>query len=632
MKCLFIFISLFACGIALAADNVRPNIVFILADDLGGRDLGCYGSTFHQTPHLDALAKRGMLFTQAYSASPLCSPTRSSILTGMAPARTGITAPACHVPQVILEKALMKGGPQTRVLGAESVTRMRTEYVTLAELFKQAGYRTGHFGKWHLGPAPYSPLEQGFDVDLPHTPGPGPGGGNGYFAPWAFWKNEGKPGDHIEDRMAEEAVKFMQENRDRPFFLNYWAFSVHSPWMAKADYIKEAAQHAAPTSGQCNPMYAGMIRSLDEAVGRLTKTLDELKIADKTLVVFTSDNGAWHNVPKEAMGKNSSYSNVPVTSNAPFRSGKASNYEGGTRVPLLIAWPGHVEPGSRSAEVVQSVDFFPTLVELCQLKSPEGQPLDGVSIAPAMKGGKVEREAIFCHFPHGGRSDIEGFLPGTWVRRGDWKLIRFFAAAEDGSDGLELYNLAEDVSETKNLALQKPELVSELNKLISDYLKHTEAVVPRLNPAYKPKSEPTAKGRVVGGWKSNDQAKLQLTPEGALIIECTGGDPWLATTVVPPDKHDSMTVRIRWRSTAKGQPLIYYTSIEGQPFHKDRTVPLPGVADGEWQEQDVELPVKSLHSLRLDPAQGKGRVEISNLSLMGGDGKVLQKWLPFTKP
>jgi arylsulfatase A-like enzyme len=629
MKFFSVFILLLAFGFAQAAPDVRPNIVFILADDLGGSDLGCYGSTFHATPHLDALAKRGMLFTQAYSASPLCSPTRSSILTGMAPARTGITAPACHVPQVILEKTLMKGGAQTRVLGAESVTRMRTEYVTLAELLKQAGYRTGHFGKWHLGPAPYSPLEQGFDVDLPHTPGPGPGGGNGYFAPWAFWKDEGKPGDHIEDRMAEEAVKFMRENKDRPFFLNYWAFSVHSPWMAKADYITEAAKNADPKAGQRNPMYAAMIRSLDEAVGRLTKTLDELKLTEKTLVVFTSDNGAWHNVPKEAMGKNSNYSDVPVTSNAPFRSGKASNYEGGTRVPLFIAWPGHVQPGSRSAEVVQSVDFFPTLLELCELQPPAGQVLDGVSIVPAMKGGKVEREAIFCHFPHGGRSDIEGFLPGTWVRRGDWKLIRFFAAAEDGSDRLELYNLVEDVSETKNLAPQKPELVSELNRLISDYLKKTEAVVPKLNPAYKAKGEPIAKRRAVGGWTSSKDARLELTKEGALIVECTGGDPWLATATVPQGNPDSMTVRIRLRRTAKGQALIYYSSSAGQPFHKDRTVPLPGVADGEWHEQEVVLPVKSLHSLRLDPAQGKGRVEISNLSLVDAHGEVLKEWLPF---
>lgn len=207
----------------------KPNIVIILADDLGQRDLGCYGSTFHRTPHIDALARRGMKFTNGYSASPLCSPTRASLLTGLHPARIGITAPNCHLSKVRLEKTPAKGGPNARVLTAESITRLKTEYLTLPEVLRDAGWRTGHLGKWHLGAEPYSPLQQGFDSDLPHTSGPGPGGGNGYFAPWQFWKGEGTPGDHIEDRMAEEAEKFITANKDRPFFLNYWAFSVHSP-------------------------------------------------------------------------------------------------------------------------------------------------------------------------------------------------------------------------------------------------------------------------------------------------------------------------------------------------------------------------------------------------------------------
>lgn len=476
---LFTFLA-FLCGQLIAAE--KPNIVFILADDLGGRDLGCYGSTFHQTPHIDALARRGMLFRQAYSASPLCSPTRASILTGLHPARIGITAPNCHLAPVQLEKRLIKG--PGRVLVADSITRLKTDYLTIAEVLRDAGWRTGHLGKWHLGREPFSPLQHGFESDLPHTPAPGPGGGKGYFAPWQFWPGEGQPGDHIEDRMALEAEKFIAANKDRRFFLNYWAFSVHSPWMAKQDYIAEAAQRARPGSPQRNPVYAGMIRSLDDAVGRIVAALEKNGVAERTLIVFTSDNGAWHNVAKEATN-NANFADVPVTSNAPFRSGKASNYEGGTRVPLLAVWPGKIAAGVTSDAVVQSTDFFPTLLDLVQLPRPVGVKFDGESFAPALRGEPLARDTIFSHFPHSGRSDIEGFRPGTWVRRGDWKLIRFFAGNDDGTDRLELYNLREDVGETRNLAKEKPELARELNALITGFLEDTEAVIPKLNPAHK---------------------------------------------------------------------------------------------------------------------------------------------------
>ena len=477
-------IALIASASAALAKEPPPNIVFILADDLGGHDLGCYGSTFHRTPNIDSLAKKGMLFTNAYSASPLCSPTRSSILTGLAPARIGITAPNCHLPAVQLEKRLASGGPTAKVLVADSITRLKTDYITLPKTLKNAGYRTGHFGKWHLGAEPYSPLQHGFDVDLPHTPGSGPGGGNGYFAPWAFWKGVGNAGDHIDDRMADEATKFIRENKDRPFYLNFWAFGVHSPWMGKKDYIEEAAKRADPKAAQRNPVYAAMIRSLDDAVGRIVATLEENKLTENTIIVFTSDNGGWHNVAKEATN-NEAYAGIPVTSNAPLRSGKASNYEGGTRVPLLVVWPGKTKAGSRSDTLAQSTDFFPTLLEMTKLETPKGAKFDGTSIAPAFLGEPVKRDVLFSHFPHGGRSDIDGFRPATWVRNGDWKLIRFFADNPDGSDKLELYDLKLDVGETKNLAPEKPELAKELNGLIGGFLKDTEAVVPKRNPNYR---------------------------------------------------------------------------------------------------------------------------------------------------
>lgn len=307
--------------------------------------------------------------------------------------------------------------------------------------------------------------------------------------------------------MADEAAKFMRANRDRPFFLNYWAFSVHSPWMAKEDYIAEAAGRANPNAAQRNPVYAGMIRSLDDAVGRLTATLDELQLTKNTIVIFTSDNGAWHNVAKEATNK-SEFAGVPVTSNAPLRSGKASNYEGGTRVPLLMAWPGHIAPASTSDAIMQSVDFFPTLAELTKSTVPNGTKFDGISIAPALRGRPLRREAIFSHFPHGGRNDIEGFRPGTWVRRGDWKLIRFFADNADGSDLLELYNLRADIGETKNRAADNPQLAAELNALITGFLKDTDAVIPTLNPNFGKPLPTSSAGKTVGGWRASGVAQL----------------------------------------------------------------------------------------------------------------------------
>ncbi|MGN6555793.1 MAG: sulfatase-like hydrolase/transferase, partial [Verrucomicrobiota bacterium] len=234
------FFGAFLIAVALnaaAAPAQRPNVVFILADDLGVNDISLYGSQFHETPNIDALARRGLKFNQAYSASPLCSPTRSSIMTGLYPARIGITAPECHLPKAVLDKHLnAAAGPNQKALTAESVTRLSTNYYTLAEAFRANGYLTAHFGKWHLGPEPFSPLQQGFDLDIPHTPAPSPLP-NGFFYPFHVWKNHGKPGDNLEDDLCDEAVKFIEQHTNQPFFLNYWAFEVHSPWQAKDKQI-----------------------------------------------------------------------------------------------------------------------------------------------------------------------------------------------------------------------------------------------------------------------------------------------------------------------------------------------------------------------------------------------------------
>ena len=248
---------LMVCAIALSSCSSQetarpPNVVFILADDLGWSDTGLYGSEFYETPNIDALAERGMMFTNAYAAAALCSPTRASILTGLHPARIGMTIPNGHIEQVILEKSLQpRGRANHPALMAASVSRLDLKYFTLSEALKAAGYKTGHFGKWHLGREPYDPLGQGFDVDLPHTPGPGPGGG--YFAPWRFWEGQGEDGDHIEDRMAYEASQFMRQNSDGPFFLNYWCFSVHAPIEGKPELMEKYRAKAKPDESPTEP-------------------------------------------------------------------------------------------------------------------------------------------------------------------------------------------------------------------------------------------------------------------------------------------------------------------------------------------------------------------------------------------
>lgn len=468
----------------------RPNVVLILADDLGWRDTSLYGSTYCETPNIDRLAQRGVRFTNAYAASPLCSPTRSSILTGLYPGRIGITVPAGHLPQVVLEARLPKQAkPDEKAITPGSATRLKTTYPTLAKSLKEAGYATGHFGKWHLGREPYSALQHGFDVDVPHHPGPGPAGS--YLAPWAFapdLKFTGTKGEHIEDRMAQEAVKFIRANKDRPFYLNYWAFSVHSPWGAKPDLIKKYQEKADPKSGQRNPVYGAMVESLDDAVGTLMKTLDELKIADRTIVIFFSDNGGvdWLD---EGMKKNFHF-DCPPTSNAPLRAGKATLYEGGTREPCIVVWPGRVKPNSTTDALLTSVDFYPTLLDMLGVQRKEGQKFDGVSQVPALLGTGAPRDTAYCFFPH--YIPVTGNLPGVWVREGDWKLIRFFCDNADQTDRYELYDLKNDIGETKNLAGKIPDKVKELGVLIQKHLEDIAPQVPIRNPAYQPTATRTS--------------------------------------------------------------------------------------------------------------------------------------------
>ncbi len=625
-----------------AAEPVRPNVVFILADDLGWADTSLYGHTkFHRTPNLDRLAKRGMTFTRAYSASPLCSPTRSAILTGLSPARTGVTTPNCHLPQVVLEAKPGTAAPPTKKsIAPQPVTRLKTEYQTLAETLKSAGYATGHFGKWHLGPDPYSPLQQGFDVDLPHTAGPGPAGS--FVAPWKFPAfKETAPGEHIEDRMAREAVAFMEKHKAQPFFLNYWMFSVHAPFDAKKKLIEKYRPLANPNDPQRSPTYAAMIESMDDAVGTLLDTLDRLNIADRTIIVFTSDNGG--NMYNEIDG-------TTPTSNAPLRGGKATMFEGGTRVPCVVAWPGLTAAGSRSDVIIQSEDFYPTFLDGIGLKPEPNQTFDGVSIVAALKGGTIARDAVFQYFPHD--PGVPDWLPASVsVHRGDWKLIRIFHGGDNSAHRHLLFNLRDDLGEKNNLAAQKPELVAELDALIARFLADTKAVVPIPNPAFDPakyrpelegKAEP--KGKKPGpqpakpgqpaapGWQTSKQASVAAA-DGRLVVSSTGNDPWISTRALPVGMKGPFVVTLRMSSTTKGQGVIYFAG-DTPGFAIARSASFDMNHDGAMHEYQVKIPPETIGAIRLDPGNAPGEVVIAAFDLQDSDGKSvsLVKGLPGKTP
>ena len=480
-------------GIGVARDKPL-NVLMILADDLGWSDTTLNGeNALYETPNLERLARRGMTFRQAYAASPLCSPTRASILTGQTPARHGISTPTAHIKQktVSFTPTLKPAAPPgSKAIGINSVGPLNPALPTLGKLIQQHGYATGHFGKWHLGHPPHSPLEHGFDVDIPHWAGPGPAGS--FLAPWKYKHyDNGKPGEHIEDRMAAEASKWIkqQAKAGKPFYAQYWQFSVHAPFDAKPELIRKYAKKVDPTKGevsvgQRSPTYAAMVQSLDEAVGTLLDALDEAGVAENTLIVFTSDNGGnEYNVIFERDTKGKGFLARP-TDNIPLRGGKATMYEGGIRVPTVIAWPGVVKPSSESEARIQSTDLYPTLLKAIGIKPPENHPIDGIDIAPAFAAKDLRRPGgMITFFPH--NPPVPQWLPpSVAVHEGDWKLIRLFHEGEDGAHRYLLYNLKQDIGETTNLAGKHAIKVKQMDALIQKHLDATKAVVPVPNPRF----------------------------------------------------------------------------------------------------------------------------------------------------
>jgi arylsulfatase A-like enzyme len=470
---------------AVKIPSKPPNIVFFLVDDLGWADLSCFGSTFHESPNCDRLAAQGMRFTDAYAAGPVCSPTRVGLMTGKNPVRTRSTE--------------YFGGPtpekwgkhyNTKVLPAPVSEFMPLSEFTIAEALQAGGYQTCFAGKWHCGEEPYWPQYQGFGINKGGWTRGGPYGGDKYFSPYGNpMLEDGPKGEHLPDRLANETVKFMTENKDDPFFAFLSFYSVHTPIMARPDleakYEKKRKRmgleaewgtedsswpqgEMAVRLTQSNPVYAGMVEAMDQAVGKVLDGLEKLDLVDNTIVVFTSDNG----------GLSTSGSRWMPTSSLPLRAGKGWLYEGGIRVPAMVRWPGVVAAGSQCSEPIVSTDFYPTLLEVAGLSARPTQHLDGMSIAPLLRGERFSRDAIYFHYPHYGN---QGGFPGGIIRQGDWKLIEKFEG------GVELYNVRNDLGEQNDLAQRQPERAAALQMKLKAWQNQLDVTFPTPNPAYTKK-------------------------------------------------------------------------------------------------------------------------------------------------
>lgn len=445
----------------LAAE--RPNIVFFFIDDMGWTDLGFMGSDYYETPNIDRLASEGMIFTDAYANAPNCAPSRACLMSGQYTPRHGI---------------FTVGDPRRgnhafrRLEPVENETVLADRFVTMAESLKTSGYVSASMGKWHLGADPRS---QGFDVNIAGREWGSPSGG-GYHSPYRYPSLVQKEkGEYLTDRLTTEAIKFIEEQKknDKPFFLYLTHYAVHTPIQGRQDLVEK---YRKKSKGQHhrNAEYAAMVESVDQSVGAVLRKLDERKLAENTVVFFFSDNGGYGG----------------ATSNAPLRGSKGMLYEGGIREPMIVRWPGVTRPGSRCSEPVIGIDYYPTFLEITGTKPPADYTLDGVSFASLLRdpGASLGREAIFWHFPcflqgsgdpHGGPFRT---TPAGAIRKGDWKLIEWFETGR-----LELYNLKDDIGETKNLAATHPEQLEELHADMRAWRKRVNAPIPtEKNPRYDP--------------------------------------------------------------------------------------------------------------------------------------------------
>lgn len=454
-----IFAVVLLIGACTSWTKTKPNIILILSDDQGWKDAGFMGSKYYETPALDALAASGMSFSNAYANAPNCAPSRACLLTGLYTPRHGI--------YTVNSSARGKSAFR-KLIPIENKTILDTSFTTIAEVLGKNGYISSSIGKWHLGNDSIGlPLSQGFNENIGgyHLGHP-----KSYFSPYNNpYLSDGPEGEYLTDRLTDEALGFIERNKDNPFFLYLPHYAVHTPIQAR-DSITSIFNNKEPDGKQKNPEYAAMIKSLDDGIGQLVEKVEELGISDNTIIIFMSDNGG--------LGT--------VTGMEPLRGSKGMLYEGGIRVPLIISWPGKIKPQAISNIPVAGTDLFPTILKLAKIKPPKDLVLDGVNLNRILLKEKgIPERPLFWHFPaylerHRGMKEVWRTTPASAIRFGNWKLIEFY---ENGT--IELYNLKEDIGETNNLSEKYPEKKNELYKLLDDWRNETNAPVPtKINPEF----------------------------------------------------------------------------------------------------------------------------------------------------
>lgn len=646
-----IFAALCLLPAAFASGTEKLNVILFLVDDMGWMDCTPYGSEYYETPNIQRFAATAMRFTDAY-ALPLCSPTRASLLSGQYSARHGVTSASGHQPPQAEDDSLIPdtAAPNRAFIYRESRNYLRPNQYTLAECLRDAGWKTGHFGKWHLGlTEQYWPEKQGFDVAFHCHPDPGP---PSYFSPYGVARDgtpggrhrvgtitDGPKGEYIVDRVTDEAIRFINENKERPFFANVWQYGVHGPWGHKEEYTRALAGKRDPRGKQGNPIMASMLKSVDESLGRILDTLEKLQLTDRTIVIFMSDNGGntHSNTPedrktaaKQAGPKNAQLADWrkwagdrPPTNNSPLRDGKGRMYEGGVRVPLMVRWPGVVKEGTASREVVAAIDVYPTLLDMLGLPKPAQQTIDGVSIVPALKqSGRVPRDAYFTYFPH--------LVPGISVRQGDWKLIRRFEPNPEYPALRELFNLRDDLGETTNLAEKMPEKVKALDALIDRFLTETGAPAPKPNPAYR---GPAAGAKPAGGdarsvadadplegWKARQC--IATVKDGMLSIVATGkrGSVFLGHAM--GRELGPAVLKFRVRSPSGGAGKVEWVATAKSDAAAKTAAPAKStpfeIPAGDWREIEVEI-------------SEKGPLGVVRLYLPAGEKPLDIDWIELAK-
>ncbi|EMI43758.1 N-acetylgalactosamine 6-sulfate sulfatase (GALNS) [Rhodopirellula sp. SWK7] len=585
-------------------------MIMIMVDDLGWRDLACYGSTFYETPNIDRYAQSAMRFTEGYSAHPACSPTRCSVLTGQLPARSGFTSAAGHIKEKKEQEERSTGPAFYRGLGPSSVTYLDTSYYTLGEAMLDAGYATSFFGKWHLGHKPYIPEVHGFETVRGgrwHSGPPGNDPDRKFFPPWNDCEtlDSNLPADtHVDDYLTDLAIDYIEDREGEPFFMCYWPYSVHAPFQSKPELIKKWQKKIDPNDPQRSPTMAAMIEVLDENIGRLMASLEKNGIADNTIVLFLSDNGGnMYNV----------VDGTTPTNNAPLRGGKVNSFEGGVRIPFMVRWPGVTQAGSVNDAIVSTTDLYATLLEMT------GQPLrpedhkDSVSFVPALKGEAYDREPLICDMAQ--FADFVGNVPNTFVRDGKWKLTRYWFDSPDRTHRHELFNLDSDIGETNDVADAHPEVTERLKPVLDQYFAQEGIKQYHPNASYDGL-------RVSKQWAALSSDGNAAMHNGVMTVESDQPGFGIFTPMVSRVK--DAIFHFEARSTTRDAIKLQWTST-GQRKRTD-AASKSSVPDKRWQE--FSLPVNFRGNgtgLYLTLPEG-GRVELRHMRIATPEGTVMMTY------